>query len=235
MRLVSPCTTQYLKRSVKRYSVWIVAEVDAMHSKRLLACSNYLGGACGYQIPPIHYIKIKKEIIMITITSDGANKLLKKLETEKQIVLNSIDDLSVYIAAVTEQPEELKPKFDFCESMKRLEDLNDKIIRLRHARNMFNLATKLKNGMTIDQALIKLAMLNKYVEKIKNMSTRQEKSRVRSSGFSARSNEIEYQYINYNLDDAKGKYEEIVDEIMSIQEELNLINTTLVFDVDINL
>ena len=24
---VSPCTTQYLKRSVKRYSVWIVAEV----------------------------------------------------------------------------------------------------------------------------------------------------------------------------------------------------------------
>lgn len=29
MRPVSPCTTQYLKRSVKRYSVWIVAEVDA--------------------------------------------------------------------------------------------------------------------------------------------------------------------------------------------------------------
>ena len=168
---------------------------------------------------------------MITLTSDGANKLLKKLETEKQIVLNDIDNLSVYIAAVTEKPEELKPKFDFCESMKRLEDLNDKIIRLRHARNMFNLATKLKNGMTVDQALIKLAMLNKYVEKIKNMSTRQEKSRV----FSARSTEIEYQYINYNLDDAKGKYEEIVDEIMSIQEELNLINTTLVFDVDINL
>lgn len=172
---------------------------------------------------------------MITLTSDGANKLLKKLETEKQMVLNSIDDLSVYIAAVTERPEELKPKFDFNESMQRLEDLNDKILRLRHARNMFNLATKLKNGMTVDQALIKLAMLNKYVEKIKNISTRQEKSRVRASGFSSRSTEIEYQYVNYSLDDAKRKYEEIVDEIMSIQEELNLINTTLVFDVDINL
>ena len=172
---------------------------------------------------------------MITLTSDGANKLLKKLETEKQMVLNSIDDLSVYIAAVTEKPEELKPKFDFNESMQKVEDLNKKIMCIRHARNKFNIETKLKNGMTVDQALIKLAMLNKYVEKIKNMSTRQEKSRVRSSGFSARSNEIEYQYINYNLDDAKGKYEEIVDEIMSIQEELNLINTTLVFDVDINL
>lgn len=192
-------------------------------------------GVWGSSSPPIHYIKIKKEIIMITITSDTANKLLKKLETEKQIVLNSIDDLSVYIAAVTEKPEELKPKFDFNESMQKVEDLNKKIICIRHARNKFNIETKLKNGITVDQALIKLAMLNKHVEKIKNMSTRQEKSRVRSSGFSARSNEIEYQYINYNLDDAKGKYEEIVDEIMSIQEELNLINTTLVFDVDINL
>lgn len=57
MHPVSPCTTQYLKRSVKRYSVWIVTEVDAMHSKRLLACSNYLGGACGYQIPPIYAYK----------------------------------------------------------------------------------------------------------------------------------------------------------------------------------
>lgn len=169
---------------------------------------------------------------MITLTSDGANKLLKKLETEKQIVLNNIDDLSVYIAAVTEKPEELKPKFDFNESMQKVEDLNKKIMCIRHARNKFNIETKLKNGMTVDQTLIKLAMLNKYVEKIKNMSTRQEKSRVR---FSTRSNEIEYQYINYNLDDAKGKYEEIVAEIMSIQEELNLINTTLVFDVDINL
>ena len=126
-------------------------------------------------------------------------------------------------------------KRDFNESMQKVEDLNKKIMCIRHARNKFNIETKLKNGMTVDQALIKLAMLNKCVEKIKNMSTRQEKSRVRSSGFSARSNEIEYQYINYNLDDAKGKYEEIVDEIMNIQEELNLINTTLVFDVDINL
>lgn len=172
---------------------------------------------------------------MITITSDTANKLLKKLETEKQIVLNDIDNLSVYIAAVTEKPEELKPKFDFGESMRKLEDLNDKIICIRHARNVFNLETKLKNGMTVDQALIKLAMLNKYVEKMKNMSTRQEKSRVRSSGFSARSNEIEYQYVNYSIDDAKEKYDEILNEIMSIQGELNLINTTLVFDVDINL
>ena len=71
MRPVSPCTTQYLKRSVKRYSVWIVAEVDAMHSKRLLACSNYLGGACGYQIPPIHLAYQRKNCIAISVPQEA--------------------------------------------------------------------------------------------------------------------------------------------------------------------
>lgn len=172
---------------------------------------------------------------MITLTSDSANKLLKKLEVEKQTILNEISDLSVYVAAVTENPEELKPEFDFNKSMKDVEVLNRKMISIRHARNIFNSETEIKPGMTIDEALIKMAMLNKYANDIYRMSTRQPKSRVKSIGYSQQSKEIEYQYINYDVTDAKNKYEEITNEIADIQEKLNLVNTTQTFEVDIDI
>ena len=45
---------------------------------------------------------------MIT-TSDGANKMLKQLEEEKALLLKSMNELSTYVAAITEDPKEVKP------------------------------------------------------------------------------------------------------------------------------
>lgn len=43
---------------------------------------------------------------MIT-TSDGANKMLKQLEEEKALLLKSMNELSTYVAAITEDPKEV--------------------------------------------------------------------------------------------------------------------------------
>jgi 5-bromo-4-chloroindolyl phosphate hydrolysis protein len=45
------------------------------------------------------------------------------------------------------------------------------------------------------------------------------------------SKDIEYSYINYNLEDAKKKLDELSAELDTIKENLNLVNSTLTINI----
>ena len=168
---------------------------------------------------------------MVSITSDGANKLIKSLEEEKNMLLQDISSLSTFVAAITEDPESVRPEFDFKKTVEQINVIDNKLIKIKNARSAFNTNMKLKSGLSISEALIRMAMLNRYLFDCKTLAGRYPKTRSAGSN----KTEIEYRYINYDLQYAKDLYKNVSEEIMEIQKELNIINSSEVFDVDINL
>ena len=164
------------------------------------------------------------------ITSDGAYKLILKLENDKNVLIEKIGKVSTFVVAVSEgDPEKLRPSFDLKQSLEELHKINDTIIRIKHARNIFNIHTLIPDlKITIDEALIRMAMLTKEYNKYSAMGNRQEKERQFSLN---RSQDIEYSYTNYDIQYAKEVGRKMYEEILSIQEKLNLVNSTYTFEV----
>ena len=67
---------------------------------------------------------------------------------------------------------------------------------------------------------------------LSKLATRQKKIRNTSIN-----KDIEYTYLNYDLEDAKKKYDSVYTEISEIQEELNIVNSSAEykFEIDIDL
>lgn len=165
----------------------------------------------------------------ITITSDGAKKLLDTLEKEKQKIYTEISDLATYIVATTENEEELRPEFDLEQCIKDLDLIDEKVLAIRHARNIFNTSTELPCGLTIDEALVKLAQLNNRSSKYSTWASRQPKKR----NVSYNSQTIEYIYTNYDIPAARERDKALTEEIHKLQEELNFINSTRGFEINL--
>lgn len=165
----------------------------------------------------------------MNITSDGAKKLLDTLEKEKQMIYQDINDLSTFVVATMESVDELRPEFDLEDCLNQLDKIDEKVLKIRHARNIFNTVTKLPCGLTIDQTLVKLAQLNNRLTKYDNLASKQPKSRVSSYS----SQVIEYRYTNYDITAAKERYKTITEEIHKLQEELNIVNATIAFEINI--
>ncbi len=164
------------------------------------------------------------------ITSDGAKKLLEKLGQDKDILLQRINDDSTFVAAVTEDIESCRPEFDLKENVRGIFEIDKKIVKLRHAKNEFNNKEKLSNGLTLGEGLVQLAILNRELGKFKDLSVKQKK--VRNPYPTTK--EIEYVYTNYDTAYAKEVYHYIQGEISRIQQEINLINATKTFEVDLD-
>lgn len=164
------------------------------------------------------------------ITSDGADKLIKQLEKDRQTLLNEIRDRSTYIVAVSEDVEALRPDFNFNDVVEKIEKIENRILEIKHARNEFNNSTVLSTlGLTIDKALVRMSMINKQVGIFDSLSNRMPRQRERD--VYGRSNQIEYSYINYEIADAKSKLDSLTNELTEIKKELNLANSTLTFEI----
>ena len=86
------------------------------------------------------------------ITPDGAQKLIRSLEEERQQIAGKIDKLSTFVVAVSEgNPEELRPDFNCMEAIKEIDCINEKIRKIKHSRNIFNTTTLLpEEDITLD-------------------------------------------------------------------------------------
>lgn len=164
------------------------------------------------------------------ITSDGANKLMKRLEDERTALKKKISDCATYVAAVSEDALRLRPEFDFKDVYMRLCEIEKEIATIKRARNEFNANTTLKKGMTIGEALVMLPILNQRAALLNNYACMQPKSRSRSL---SNTKEIEYIYTNFDTVWVQNECRTVCDEIYSIQEELNLLNSTEIFEIDI--
>jgi hypothetical protein len=106
---------------------------------------------------------------MSEFTSALANKTLKILEEQKNSLLTNEQQSSTYTYRLNETPE--KPSYNFKDVRKEIAEIDTKMLAISHARNVFNSKTEVKDGLTLDMVLVKMAQLNnekKILERMKN-------------------------------------------------------------------
>lgn len=93
-------------------------------------------------------------------SAEGA-KLLKKLKSEYDALKSKESISSTFLASVGENPESVRPKYDYKESKAELDSLALKIRKLKHAINLFNTTTVIPGyDITIDEMLVFLPQLS---------------------------------------------------------------------------
>ena len=176
----------------------------------------------------------RKAKIMQKITSAYANKMLRSLEEDKAFWVNKEASSSTYIAAVNEEP--VIPEYDYMTVANTIDEIDRKIVTIKHALNLTNATAKVQIGeqeMSIDSILVRMAQLNKRKAVLDDMRKRLPKTRVYGSAFSSSGSAPEYKYINYDPELIRQEYDRISNTIMDMQIALDRYNQTVLFEVDI--
>lgn len=169
------------------------------------------------------------------LTSAQAAKLLRKLNAELNDVLKHESKSCAFIAAVGEDPESVRPAYSFENCREREAELCKSIIKLKHAINIFNSATKVPGfDMTIDEVLVYLPLLNSQVTRLGAMKAVLPKERVESYGRQS-VGLIDYRYANYDIEAAEGEYLKAAETLAQLQIALDTVNSTVTFEIDENL
>lgn len=168
------------------------------------------------------------------MTSAIANKMLKKLNEDKEFWCRKEAEGRVYVAALDEEP--VIPEYDYESVSATIAEIDKKIVRIKHAINVANLTNEIAVGeesMTVDQILVKMAQLNRRKLTLDQMRKQEPKARINSGIFNARKTAPEYEYINYDLEVVKRDYERIDAEIADMQIALDKYNQTYEFEVSL--
>ena len=162
------------------------------------------------------------------LSSAMANKMIKQLMEDKEALIR--EERETCTTSYTEGEAAVDEKeYDFQDTQRKIADIDDRVMALRHAINMFNTTTPLPGlNMTIDQALVRMAMLNEHKSRLRSMKqTKPFSRRVVYSGV------IEYTRTNYSEQDAQKEYNRVSDELTKIQLALDKANLLGQFEVDI--
>ena len=168
------------------------------------------------------------------MTSAYANKMLRKLNDDKEFWLKKERNGCTYIAAADEEP--VIPDYDYAQVAAEIATIDDKIVRIKHAINVNNAINQIQVGntqMTIDMILVRGAQLNKRKAILDKLRKQEPKTRIGLGMYSARKTAPEYEYINYDLELIKKEYERIDTEIAAMQIALDKYNQTFEFDVPV--
>ena len=166
-------------------------------------------------------------------TSAEANKLLKGLEARIADLKKRESKSRSFHAASTEDPETLRPAYDFGETQKQIAALEQDVRTVKHAINVFNVTHTLPgfDDMTIDQALVYLPQISNRVRKLQDMAAALPRERVESF----RSTIIDYVVANYDIADAKKAYHTEQEKLNAIQIALDAANSGDTMEIDVSL
>lgn len=165
-------------------------------------------------------------------TSNELQKKLDKLTDERNKIQSLLSKNSEFTASISENVEILKLEnaFDLENTLNEIESYNSKIMKIKHAKNVFNSTFKLPCGYTIDEAIIRMGILSGLKGKLNDLSMKKSKER-KTNGMMMR--EPEYVYATYDISFAKEAYQKLFDELQTIQNELNSVNATEQIEVDV--
>jgi len=165
-------------------------------------------------------------------TSAQANKLLKKLKEDYAALLQNEKDSFKFVAALNEDPESVRPQYDYAQMQRDMRGLETKIRKVKHAINQFNVSTVIEEfGMTIDEMLVYIPQLTNLKQRLQVMKGKLPKARVQHQ-YGNNSSIIDYEYINYDLDEVKRDYDLASDELARAQIALDTINNSVEFDLN---
>ena len=88
-------------------------------------------------------------------TSAEAAKLLRKLNDERQNLLSHETQVCEFVASLGEDPESVRPEYDYEKTQAEINETEKKIIKVKHAINVFNSTHKVPDfDMTVDEMLV---------------------------------------------------------------------------------
>lgn len=161
------------------------------------------------------------------MNSDYANKTISNLQSEISSILQAEENGKTYSYGVSENP--VVPDYSFSDTQRKLNELRGKIAALRHAINVFNVTTKIRDfDITVDEALGRMSMLYNDKKRLYAMLQIPEQNRVRAYG----SREADIVNRNFNIEEVQAEYNRVSDELLRIQQAINVANLTIDFDVD---
>ena len=167
------------------------------------------------------------------MTSAQVAKELRKLNDQHDALLKMENKARAFVVSIQEDPESVRPDYDYVKRQEELSELEEKIRHLKHAINMFNLSHDVPGfDMTIDQMLVYIPQLTARKKKLDHMRKKLPKERVEQS-YGRSSNIVEYEYANYDIALVEADYQKISDELSTAQNALDQINTTEEFEVEI--
>lgn len=162
------------------------------------------------------------------INCDAANKLVKSLMADLEKVEANEKNNREYRYTYGQEPE--IPEYDIHATQAKIDEINGKIFALKHAINRFNLETVVEGfDFTMDEALVRLKVLNKRRNVLNEMRSMPASSRTTSY----RSVDAEIVKPNFDLDEAEKLYQNVNKELMLLQQAINRTNLTKTFEVDV--
>lgn len=166
------------------------------------------------------------------VTSSQAAKLLRQLNDELRALQLKEANSCSFVAVIQEDVESVRPAYNFKEMRDAQAEVECKIRKVKHAINVFNTTTIIPDfNITIDEMLVYLPQLNRQCEVLSKMRDAMPKVRV-SSGYSS-GNIIDYKYANYDIEEVGRYYAELSDTLAKAQTVLDLVNSTVEFEIDI--
>lgn len=165
------------------------------------------------------------------MTSAQANKLIKQLKDQIRLLESQEKNLISFIAATTENVEEVRPAYSYEETAAKYDELEAAIRKIKHALNQFNASTVPEGtDMTIDEILVFLPQATERLRKLSVMLSRPAKLRAEDTG---RTSIIEYEYLNYDLAAVQKDYDALMEKKTKLMTALDLTNNTVPFDVEL--
>ncbi len=167
-------------------------------------------------------------------TSSEANKLLRKLNEERDALLEKEHRSSTFLAAMGEEVESVRPEYDYKDTLRALDELDEKIRIVKHAINGFNLQHTVPGFvMSIDQMLVYIPQLTAKKQKLGQMKNRLPKQREAANTFGRNNNIIDYRYANYDIKTVEEDYMAVTDELARAQTALDVLNNTETMEIEI--
>ena len=164
------------------------------------------------------------------LTSAEANKMIRALRDQHRLLLLQEENVVSFIAATTENVEEVRPSYSYEETAAKFDEIERKIRKIKHALNVFN-ATTVVDGfdMTIDEMLVFLPQTSDRLRKLEDMLAKPEKARAMNTG---RTSIIEYEYLNYDLQKVQKDYDALLDLKNRALTALDVVNNTVPFEAE---
>lgn len=167
-------------------------------------------------------------------TSAEASKLLRKLNEEQAAIKDKEEKSCVFIAAIEEDVESVRPAYQYADIQAKLASLESQVRKVKHAINLFNLKTQVPGfDMTVDQMLVYIPQLNEKKNKLARMAGRLPKERYDSSGYRAKTI-VEYIYANYDIAQAESDLAAVTDELARAQTALDVVNTSVTLEIELD-
>ena len=162
------------------------------------------------------------------LNSDAANKIIKNTQAEIEMLLAKENVGKTYTYSNGE--DIYKEPYSFTDTQNKLAALREKVRKLRHAINVFNINTQLPEfGCTIDEALFRMSVMNADKKRLYALLQIPDKTRNRSFG----GKEADYTCRNFDIAEVQAAYDKVCNDLMAIQQAINMANLTSYFEVDI--